>query len=102
MWIICKIFIEFVTVLLLFYVLVFWPQGMWDLSSPIRDRTRTPCIERQSFNHWTAREVPKNKYLKLVETALKSLLPFLSTCLCEISFSTMSVMKTKCINYLDI
>ena len=24
-----KIFIEFVTVLLLFYVLVFWSRGMW-------------------------------------------------------------------------
>ena len=26
-----KVFIEFVTILLLSYVLVFWPQGMWDL-----------------------------------------------------------------------
>ena len=25
-----KVFIEFVTILLLFYVLVFWPGGMWD------------------------------------------------------------------------
>ena len=25
-----KVFIEFVTILLLFYVLVFWPRGMWD------------------------------------------------------------------------
>ena len=32
MWIIFKVFIEFITILLLFYVLVFWPQGMWDLS----------------------------------------------------------------------
>ena len=32
-----KVFTEFVTILLLFYVLVFWPQGMWDLSSPTRD-----------------------------------------------------------------
>ena len=32
-----KVFIEFVTILLLFYVLVFWPRGMWDLSSPNRD-----------------------------------------------------------------
>ena len=30
MWIILKIFIEFVTILLLFYVLDFWPRGMWD------------------------------------------------------------------------
>ena len=29
-----------------FYVLVFWPRGMWDLSSPTRDRTCTPCIGR--------------------------------------------------------
>ena len=27
---ILKIFIEFVTVLLLFYGLVFWPRGLWD------------------------------------------------------------------------
>ena len=31
-----KVFIVFVTILLLFYVLVFWPPGMWDLSSPTR------------------------------------------------------------------
>ena len=54
MWTIFKVFTEFVTILLLFYVLVFWPGGMWDLSSPTRDRTRTPCIGRQSLNHWTA------------------------------------------------
>ena len=29
-----KSLIEFVTILLLFYVLVFWPWGMWDRSSP--------------------------------------------------------------------
>ena len=27
-----KVFIEFVTILFLFYVLVVWLQGMWDLS----------------------------------------------------------------------
>ena len=31
-----------VTVLLLFYVLVFQLQGMWNLSSPTRDQTCTP------------------------------------------------------------
>ena len=50
MWIIFKVFIEFITILLLFYVnifyklylqfLVFWLQGMWDLSSLTRDWTR--------------------------------------------------------------
>ena len=37
MWTIFKVFIEFVTVLLLFYVLVFWLQGMCDLNSLTRD-----------------------------------------------------------------
>ena len=58
MWTIFKVFIEFVTILLLLYVLGFWLRGMWDLSSLTRDRTRTPCIGRRSLNHWTAREVP--------------------------------------------
>ena len=39
-----KVFTEFVTMLLLFYHLVFWPQGMWDLSTPSRDQTLTNCI----------------------------------------------------------
>ena len=34
MWTIFKVFTELVTTLLLFNV--FWPQGMWDLSSPKR------------------------------------------------------------------
>ena len=41
-----KVFIEFVTILLLFYVfLVFWPWAMWDLSSPTKGRTCTPALE---------------------------------------------------------
>ena len=52
MWTILKFFIEFVTALLLFYVLVFWLQGMQNRSSLIRDQTCTPCIGRRSFNHW--------------------------------------------------
>ena len=39
-----KVFIEFVTILLLFYVSVFWPGGMWDLSSATRDPTHNPCL----------------------------------------------------------
>ena len=58
MWTIFKVFIECVTILLLFHVLVFWLQGMWDLSSPTRDRNHTPCIARWSLNHWTAGDVP--------------------------------------------
>ena len=32
MWTTFKVFIEFVTILLLFYILVFWPGSMWDLN----------------------------------------------------------------------
>ena len=31
---------------------------MWDLISLTRDQTGTPCIGRQSFNNWIAKEVP--------------------------------------------
>ena len=44
MWII----IEFVTVLLLLYVLVFWLRGIWNFSSLTRDGTHTTYIGRQS------------------------------------------------------
>ena len=54
-----KVFIEFVTILLLFYVLVFLPQCMCEFSSLTRDRTCTPCIGRQNLNNWMiTREVP--------------------------------------------
>ena len=51
-----KVFIEFVIVLLLFYVLVFWLKSMWDLSTLIRDRTHTRCCGRRSLNQGTAGE----------------------------------------------
>ena len=57
-WIILKVFIEFVTILLLFHVLVFWPEGMWDLRCPTRNQTHTPGIGRQSLSRWTSAEVP--------------------------------------------
>ena len=54
-----KVFIEFVTILLLFYVLVFWLRGMWGLSSSTKNR---PCTlthwKAKSFNHWITREIP--------------------------------------------
>ena len=37
MWTALKFFIEFVTTFLLFFVLVFWPRGIWDLRSPTSD-----------------------------------------------------------------
>ena len=41
------VFIEFGTILFLFYDLVLWPHGMWGLSSPTRDRTATPALEAE-------------------------------------------------------
>ena len=49
MWAIFKVFIEFVTILLLFYVLIFWPWGTWDLNFLLRDRTHIPCSGRWSL-----------------------------------------------------
>ena len=62
--------------MLLFYVLVFCPRGMCDLSSPTRDWTRTPCIGRQSLNHWTARKVPLLSFDKSSNTCDKKKNPF--------------------------
>ena len=53
MWTIFKVLTEFVTIL---PVLVFWPQGMQDFSSPTPDQAPTPCTGRRSLNHWTARD----------------------------------------------
>ena len=57
MWTSFKVLIEFVTIFLLFCGLVFWPQGMWDLSFPTRDQSCTPCMGRQNLNHWITGEV---------------------------------------------
>ena len=37
---------------------------MWDFNSLTRGQTHTPCIGRQSLNHWTTREVPLRLVLK--------------------------------------
>ena len=63
MWTIFNMFIEYVTLLLLFYVLVFCLQGTCHLSSPIWDQTLIPCIGRWSLHHWTTREVSQISFL---------------------------------------
>ena len=40
-----KVCIEFVTILFLFYILVFWLQAMWNLSSLTRNWTAPPALE---------------------------------------------------------
>ena len=48
----------------------FWRSGLVALwyvgSSQTRDRTRDPCIGRQTLNHCATREVPTYPYLKAV------------------------------------
>ena len=36
--------------------------GLWDLNSPTRDWTNTPCIGRQSLIHWILGEVLEDKF----------------------------------------
>ena len=60
-----KVFIKFVTILLLFNVLGFRPQGTWDLSVPARDQTHTSGIGRWSLNHWATREITRS-FLSIV------------------------------------
>ena len=49
MWTVFKVFLEFVTVLLLFHVLDFWLRGLWDLSLFMRDPIRPgiPILESE-------------------------------------------------------
>ena len=90
-----KNFIEFVTILLLFYVclfafLFFWPRGFWDLSSPHRDQTHNPCIGRRGLNRWTVREVPVPQFFLLgiyPEVELPSHMMILFLILKESSYS---------------
>ena len=44
-----KVFIEFVTILLLFHVLVFWPQSTWDLPFPTRFEPTVLALEGRVF-----------------------------------------------------
>ena len=57
-----KVLIEFVRILLLFYILGVYfcfppPPDIWNLSSLTRDWTYNPLIGRWNLNHWTAQEV---------------------------------------------
>ena len=45
MWAIIKVFIQFVTILLLFYILDFWPGGIWGLSFPTKIKPALPALE---------------------------------------------------------
>ena len=86
-----KLFIDFVTIFL-FYVLVFRLRGIWDLSSLTRHRTHTPCMGKQSRNHWATREV--TYFFFLINRLLQSLVIFFSFHILR-SISTFSCMRTE-------
>ena len=96
-----KVFIEFVTILLLWHVLVFWLWGMWDLRSPTRDRTHTLWIERWRLHHWTAREAlprpfcrePSDRYFIKVAPAT---LPSTCSCFTLTTLSACSMHEVLC------
>ena len=62
------------------WCLVFWPSGMWDLSSSTRDWTHTPSIGRWHLNLWTSREVPEWCFRKII---LATVHTFVWVCICE-------------------
>ena len=46
------------------------PCGLWDLSSPTRNRTLVPAVKAPSPNHWTTREFPKENFKNLLTIKL--------------------------------
>ena len=60
MWTIFKAFIEFVTVLLLFYRGFFGHEACGILAPGPGIKPVPPALEVQSLNHWTSREVPSS------------------------------------------
>ena len=64
-----KVFIEFFHNIVLYLgFFFFWLQGMWALSSPTRDQTRTPYLGKWSHKYWTSREIPHPPPIFLKET----------------------------------
>ena len=43
------------------------PQGMWDPSSPTRDKPMHPAVGVQNLHHWTAREVPSTQWFNFLK-----------------------------------
>ena len=52
-----------------FFFFFFWAMlnALWDLSSLTRDLTGPSAVKAQSPNHWTAREIPTQHFLKKIE-----------------------------------
>ena len=57
-----QVFIEFVTILLLFHVLVSWPRGMWDPSSQTKVWTCTLALEGKVLTTGPPRKSPYSTF----------------------------------------
>ena len=54
-----EVFIEFVTVIVSVLCLISWPWGMWDICSPTRGGTCTPCAGKQHLSHRSPGKSPR-------------------------------------------
>lgn len=91
-----KVCIQLVITLLLFRVLAFCLWGLWNPSSPTRDRTQIPWVGRWSRNPWTTSEVPHacslgqesfaHSQRKVVVAQCRNILECTYSCDCWLSF----------------
>ena len=102
MWTTFKVlFIEFVTILLLFYSLFFWLQGRWGLSSLTRDQTCIPWIGRQSLVYWTTGEVPSHYIIFRKDTFMCSYLnclalSYMQSSLLVVNYAVLCLVAQSC------
>ena len=75
MWTTFKVFTEFITMLLLFYILAFWPQGTCDPSSLTREliEIKFPTVEGE-----VATTGPLGKFLLFLSDSEQKLSPSLT------------------------
>ena len=74
---------------------------MWELSCPARDEAHTPCIGRQSLNHWTTRKVP-NFCFSPVLYSITSEITISYFLACESPFLMDLYMSTAGVNILEL
>ena len=68
MWTIFIVFIEFVIILLLFYVSAFWPQGLWYVSSPIWTEPIPSALKGEVFTTGPPGKSPKRDLGIIIST----------------------------------
>ena len=79
----------FVTVVLLFYVLVFWATRHVGSKLP-NHWNSTPCIGRQNLNQWTAREVQERPFWSSILAVRTLMCGHKKTLPCSVSVTTHS------------